>query len=354
MQRETKSGSLHRQMLTRSKNLSENLIGAPEKDEGYRSYRFYSMDSREIHRSLSDPLIALSATAVRHVRSMTLSWLWASLRTTRSIILGSFLLFSLILSLFVAVYTYSKVPTHRALPDIVADVWPTFGLLRSASLMSTLVLSSWVTVVLVILCVIYTYRCFTVCKIRKYVFLFSVGLCFRAICNISTQLPPPCTGFPNCKCVVSSFDKVIEGQGVFRILMTYIATLGIGTKGTPTCGGLLMSGDLLVQSILGRYLLETIQMVMPKEKFWAVQFTVHALIAISFVYVVLIRSEYSIGVSTSVIWVWLVLKLYRAAEVMNELSFGPFVTSPAGRFFSWLDNDVIEVSEPDEVSSDSF
>ena len=311
------------------------------------------MDNREIHRSLSNPLISMGPNSVRHVKPMTMELLRSSLFNSRTLILTIFLVLSLIATYFGAVYTYAHTPGFRALPDVLADVWPTFGLLRSRALMGKLVLSSLVTCVLLVLSVIYTYRCFTVCKIRKFVFLLSVSLCFRVICNVSTQLPPPCTGFPDCKCGMTPYSHVAGDKGVIGMALVYLGTFGFGTRNVPVCGELMMSGDIMFQALLGVYLLETLEMLMDKQKYWAVKFTVYAMIGLSSMYVVIIRSEYTISVSVSLVFVWMIVKLYRAAEIMKDLSFGPFLTTRCGRIFAWLDDERDVIEEAEESSSSS-
>jgi hypothetical protein len=179
----------------------------------------------------------------------------------------------------------------------------------------------------------FTYHCYNVCNIRKYVFLFIVTLLFRCIVLLSNQLPPPCQGFPNCRCAQIRWTDVRGRNSALRIIFVYLTTFGFGTGRVPTCGDTMMSGHAAVQICLGLYLIDTMALIVTAEKLNAVKFTVFVLIALSAVYAVLIRSEYTISVAISIAFVCISSWLYGIGETMYDVNWGPFVTSRVGSAF---------------------
>ena len=241
-------------------------------------------------------------------------------------------------------------PISRALPDVIADVWPTFGFLRTSSFIARVRFSTVVTMALIAACCYYTYQCFSVCNFRKFVFILCISLLFRSLCIISTQLPPACNGFPKCKCVMKTWNDVRKNNSIWRMAGVYTLTFGLGTKDVPACGDLMMSGHSILQCCMASYLFDIADIVMSEPKRRAMTYSVCAAVTFSMVYAIIIRSEYTVSTTLSLLFVRLVYKMYNIAETMHMLSFGPFLTTLTGRGFAWLnaEYDLAEEAEIEE------
>lgn len=302
---------------------------------------------RELHRSISDPLISVAPKVTKPIGTVTIDGLLRELTSRRSIFLAVFLIFSLFMVTCSALYSSAFMPLNRALPDIIADLWPPLGFMCSSTFLSKIPFASLVTLFLVGGAGYYTYRCWSICNIRKYVFIFSVTMLIRSICIVSTQLPPPCNGFPNCKCVENSYSEVRKSHSIVRIALTYIATFGLGTSSIPACGDLLMSGHTALHCCLGAYFIDILEKIVTTEKLRAAQFIVWGLIGLSVVYTVITRKEYTIGPAVSIFFVYVHCLVFRIYDVMCRTSYGPFLTRRVGQFYTWLQADYedLEMSE---------
>ena len=54
---------------------------------------------------------------------------------------------------------------------------------------------------------------------------------------------------------------------------------------------------------------------------------------------IMIRKEYTISVALAVLVVLVLYKLYYCAQIMQDISYGPFLTSTIGMIFSWFENE---------------
>jgi hypothetical protein len=167
----------------------------------------------------------------------------------------------------------------------------------------------------------------------------------RATFFVVTQLPPPCNGFPNCKCSLRSYETVRRDHSLLQIAVIYIISFGFGTARVPSCGDTMMSANVVLQCCLGFYLIETMELLVTPDKINAVKFTVFMLILTSSLYSVFIRSEYTIGVVLSVVVVFLECMIYGIGQKMYDASYGPFVTTAFGRLFTKLEDDI---EQPDD------
>jgi hypothetical protein len=295
---------------------------------------------RGFRRTLSDPMICQTAKKARLVTKMTRQSLLFSLKSVRTLVLVIALLLTFAVTAVTALYAYSHMPVRRALPDVVFDNWCEFALWRGSAFVTWV--PSVVTAVLAFACAYYTHQGFSVCNVRKYIAILCLAFVFRSIALFATQLPPPCRGFPNCACGRVSFAALRERFGLARIVMVYFATFGFGIGEVQACGCELMSGHIALQLVLALYLIDTMTFIVSQDKVNAVKFTSYVLIGLSSLYSVLIRSEYTVGVILSVFFVSLVALLYRIGQTMCECAWGPFVTTPLGRWFMWLEADDFE------------
>jgi hypothetical protein len=106
-----------------------------------------------------------------------------------------------------------------------------------------------------------------------------------------------------------------------------------------------MSGNVALQTVLALYLTNTMKLIVVPEKVKAAKFTAFAMIGVSALYSVLIRSEYTVGVVVSVMFVAIEAWLYQIGQTMCDFVYGPFVTTRWGRLFLWMEK---EIDEPDE------
>jgi hypothetical protein len=234
-------------------------------------------------------------------------------------------------------------PNTRALPDVLSDQWSELALWRGASFTANFRLSFIITCIITIFSAYFTYYCYNVCNIRKCVFLFTIALLFRCIVLLVNQLPPPCQGFPNCRCAQIRWSDLRERNSALRIVLIYLATFGFGTSRVPACGDTMMSGHATIQICLGLYLIDTMALIVTTEKLNAVKFTVFVLIGLSAIYAVLIRSEYTISVSISIAFVCVMAWLYGMGETMYDVNWGPFVMSRVGKAFVLMAKEIDEI-----------
>jgi hypothetical protein len=300
--------------------------------------------SRQFHRENSNPLLSSSIKQLRPVEKATLRSFKLSFFRVRTLLLFIAFSTSLVLTLFCHIYAYSRLPASHLLPDVVTDIWSDFGLCRS-SVIGKIQLARLITFSLLIFCVVYSYRCYNVCNIRKYIAIFTLANCLRAVFLAATQLPPPCRGFPDCGCAEIPFEKLRATHSVGTMALFYALTLGAGTSDIPSCGDTMMSGNILVQCCLGHYLIETMRLMLTDDKIHAAKFTVFMLILTSSLYSILIRSEYTVGVVLSVVIVSLEAVVYEIGQKMTWASYGPFVTTTFGQLFSALDDDIDELDD---------
>jgi hypothetical protein len=306
-------------------------------------------DVRAIRRSKSDPMICQSAKQIRSVNRMTHQSLIFSLKSLRTFLLIVFLFLTSIFTSISVLYSYSHMPIRRALPDIVFDRWPDFALLRSSTLVIKFPLSFIVTLILLIGCLYYTFECFSVCNIRKHIVLFCFAFLFRCVVLFVTQLPPPCHGFPNCSCGRIPFTELRNQHSIGLIGLVYIVTFGFGLPGIPVCGSVLMSGTVTLQIIFGLYLIDTMKLIVSQDKVNAAKFTIFILIVISSLYSILLRSEYTLGVILSVVFVLFETWLYTIGQTMCDALWGPFVTTRLGRLFVWIEKEIEEPEDDIEI-----
>jgi hypothetical protein len=210
-------------------------------------------------------------------------------------------------------------------------------------LTANLRLSFIITCIITTFSAYFTYHCFNVCNIRKYVFLFVVALLFRCVVLLVNQLPPPCQGFPNCRCAQICWADVRRRNSPLRMVAIYLMTFGFGTSAVPACGDTMMSGHATIQICIGLYLIDTMALIVTAEKLNAVKFTVFVLIALSAFYAVLIRSEYTISVSISIAFVCVLAWLYGIGETMYDVNWGPFVMSRVGTAFVLMAKEIDEI-----------
>jgi hypothetical protein len=233
-------------------------------------------------------------------------------------------------------------PVRRALPDVIFDQWSDFALWRSSKLAMQVPFPLIVTISLLSFCLYYTYECFSVCNIRKYAFLLCLAFFFRCLVLFVTQLPPPCHGFPNCPCAHLSYAELRQKYPLWVIAVIYFVTFGFGSRSIPACGCVLMSGHVTLQTVLALYLTDTMKLIVSQDKVSAAKFTAYVLIGLSSLYSILMRSDYTVGVVLSVIFVLLEAWLYQIAQTMCDFVYGPFVTTQWGRFFLWMEREFEE------------
>jgi hypothetical protein len=300
---------------------------------------------RDFHRSQSDPMICQTVKKVRIVSKMTRQSFFFSLKSIRTLILSISFLFTSGITSLTTVYAYSHMPVRRALPDVIFDNWCEFALWRGSPFVTWVPIPSIVTAVLLFACVYYTHQGFSVCNIRKHIAILCVAFVFRSVVVFVTQLPPPCHGFPNCPCGRVSFADLRQKSAVFWISMVYFGTFGFGFGEISGCGCGLMSGHVALQVVLALYLIDTMKFIVSQDKVNAVKFTGCVLIGLSLIYSVFIRSEYTVGVVLSVLFVMLVALIYRIGQIMCECAWGPFVMTPLGRWFMCLER---EADDPED------
>lgn len=376
-------------------------------------------ESREIRRSTSNPLLSESLKKNKTPKKLRISNLISSIKDPINITLLIFLIFSYLISNFCGVYFFYMTAfenprsLHKALPDVISDFWPSFALLRSLQVESyfssqssssnfstpTLIaiisshLSSFVTIVLLIISIYFTVNYYNMANIRKCVIILSISLLFKSLFTMVTQLPPPCAGFAHCKCseYISKIENINlylennncgrhkqngnlrkknlrhknnetstsynnkndniddehnkicnvtqnNNRSPFTIALTNALSFGLGRTGSvPRCGGLMMSGRANVQLCFGMYFVDLMKNVVSEPKFRAVFIFVFTITAISFLNAILYREEYTLSIAVSTVFVTLLYKLYWCATMMLEVGYGPFITSRLGMLLSWVE-----------------
>ncbi|OHT05965.1 hypothetical protein TRFO_26112 [Tritrichomonas foetus] len=294
---------------------------------------------QSIRRSNSLPLLSNAAKQQTKPKRLKLSSFVSSIKNPVSIFLLVLAILTYILTNFCNVYTFYQQPKSRSLPDIIADLWPSFALLRSGQFVIFFHLSTIITIVLFSLSCYFTFYYFNFANIKKSIFICIISCLFRMTFILSTQLPPPCTGFSECQCAELSYTKLRNEHSSLYIAFVYALTFGLGTSNVPACGDLMMSGHTTLQLCLGMYFIDLMRYIVSEAKFRAVRIVVFTLIILSSVSAILIRKEYSISASLSAVFVLLMYKLYWCAQAMRDVSYGPFLTSPIGMFFSWLEDE---------------
>jgi hypothetical protein len=304
---------------------------------------------RDVHRSRSNPMICQTAKHLRPVSRLTRQSLRLSFISIRSLVLAMCLLTTYALSVASNIHAYSRMPIRRALPDVISDTWSDFALWRTTGFHHNFPIPRLVTAILLLFALYYTYYCFNVCNIRKYVVLLSLALLFRCLVLIATQIPPPCHGFPNCSCSQVTFPVLIKKFSIVTIAAVYFGTFGYGTAAVPCCGDVMMSGQAIVQVVLALYLIDTMKLLLSESKLGAATFTLIVLIAIASPYSILIRAEYTISVVLSVVFVLMEEWVYQIGQTMCQFAYGPFVTTRFGRLFLWLEREFEEADDDGEA-----
>lgn len=382
-------------------------------------------ESREIRRSTSNPLLSDAAKRNKSPKRLKMANLISSIKDPVNILLLIFLILSYLISNFCGIYFFYMTAfenpwsLHTALPDVISDLWPSFALLRSlqdgfylssqssSSRFSTPTLvaflsshlSSFVTIILLIISIYFTINYYNMANIRKSIIILTISLLFKSLFTMVTQLPPSCAGFAHCKCSeyiskieninlylenncgVGSFrsknpnsgtkinNKMIRknmqpnitrqsnqfhqddedqfdickkslshNQSPFSIALTNALSFGIGRSGSvPRCGGLMMSGRAIVQLCLGMYFIDLMKNVVSDPKFRAVFIVVFVLTSISFLNAILYRDEYTLSIAVSTVFVTIMHKLYWCAMTLLDVGYGPFVMTGFGRFLSWVE-----------------
>ena len=292
-----------------------------------------------VKRTFSEPLLSEIARQPPRLKRATWAILVSSIKCRSCILLISAAAVVYIITSLCHVYTFFRAPNGRSLPDVIADIWPTFGLLRSGNCIIYLHASTFVTFLLFSLSLYFSVNFFSIAKIKKSVFICLVALALRCVFVLSTQLPPPCAGFSKCKCAEISYNEVREKHSVVYIAMLYIVTFGLGTDSVPKCGDMMMSYQTTFQTCLGMYFIDLMQSVVSETKYRAVKIFVFTMISISAISSVMIRKEYTISVALAVLVVLVLYKLYYCAQIMQDISYGPFLTSTIGMIFSWFENE---------------
>jgi hypothetical protein len=304
---------------------------------------------RDIHRSRSNPMICQTAKHFRPVSRLTLQSLRFSLSSGRSIFLSGALFASYVLSVFSNIEAYSRMPIRRSLPDVISDAWSDFALWHSARFHSSISISRIVTGLLFVFSFFYTYHCFNVCNIRKYVVILIIALFFRSLALVVTQIPPPCHGFPNCVCSQTPYAELRKRFPVWKVAFVYFGTFGYGSGEIPCCGDLMMSGQAVMHVVLGLYLIDTMGLLLSPSKLAAVRFTVVVMITVASAYSVLIRAEYTISIVLSVVFVLLEEWLYQIGQTMCQFAYGPFLMTRFGQVFLWLEKEMDESEDEADV-----
>ncbi|KAH0791475.1 hypothetical protein GPJ56_004608 [Histomonas meleagridis] len=300
-------------------------------------------EQREFKRSNSKPLISSSPSEQVIPKKATLYQVKSSLLSTRSLFISAFLTISLITTCFANVYMGSRVVNMKSLPDVIADLAPSFALYRSSGFLTYFGVPGIITIILISSCVYYTYNCYNISNIRRSLMLFGLSLLFRSLCSTFTTIAPPCTGYANCNCLIN-FGNIIKKHSVLKIALVYFFTFGYGTKSIPSCNNAFMSAMFSFQMCLFLHVYSIQKKTISKDKLRGFTFLFSVLLFTSAVSSILIRNESTVSIVLSLVFTLLVNKLMWCDEEMVSVDYGPFVTSSFGRFFTWLNANEPEMS----------
>lgn len=298
-----------------------------------------------LHRSISDSLIVIDARQNQLPEKITLESFLFKLKHKRTLFLLLFFSLNLIFMNICNVFAYKYMVTGPPLPDVISSNFPKVALLRKNEILNKIHITALPTLIFIIGSICVTYSAYNIANLRKPIFLLSISIFFRSIFFIVTQVPPPCSGYEPCNCVSISYQNITKSHSFGQIFFIYMTTFGLGTSKIPQCGDQMMSGYTLFQCALCFYILDTTKRIYSGKElilrkiFWGFLLTIASL------FVILIRSQYSIGVVLSFSFFGIAWIMYSLMQYMYYIGYSKFTVTYIGRLFSLLEEEIISPNE---------
>lgn len=186
---------------------------------------------------------------------------------------------------------------------------------------------------------------------ENFFLILSLSMLARCLLNISTILPMPCFGSENCFCEINPYQKSSKTFSDWQMIFVYFLTFSHGIKEIPSCGNSMMSLPSIIHWCSCFIILDVLKRSIFYKQIIFAQLLLYSLNLFFGIVLVYSKSEYTISIVISFVFVKMIWWIYDSFEVMNHLNYGGFLTNYIGRFFHWYQEGDKELQTPD---SDSF
>lgn len=231
----------------------------------------------------------------------------------QDIFLVALLLFAALEMLTLNVFASYSMTISEPLPDIIHQNFPIAKAIRTSSV-GAFQLSNLIAVIQLGAAFIVEFVAPDYLNVRRIVVLWSSLAILRSFAFMSTGLPAPCSGYPNCPCADPTTIENIRSKTLLEVASNWLFSFGL-YPAIPQCGDLIISGHTMWIWLSARTCCSSINHIIRKPFNYFISGFIYTLAFLSLGYITMSRNHYTIDVIFGYLFpelFWIIYNLFQA------------------------------------------